>query len=194
MASLFFPPPTRLLSAAPPKYKAAAAAAASAGEDAPAPGSDEYLCVFCEHTLLYGNSASRRRKLVSKRKKMLARKQRARERASGVANGTKTFAAGNGGPSKHIRKIDQDDEDDDYDGDDWECDDEILPNGQCRCVSPMSPLPASVSTARADRPSSSFLLRAGAAPSGGPTSSTASTRRTRRCVALPCRCQHPAPA
>jgi hypothetical protein len=148
MASLFFPPPTRFLTAVPAKLKASSAAAAAAaaavppaqpgaGDDAaagPAPGTDEYMCVFCEYTLLYGDSPSARRKLVSKRKKLLARKERARVRASGVANGTKTFASGTGGGSKQIRKTEQDDEDAYEGGEDWECDDEILPNGQCRCV------------------------------------------------------------
>lgn len=137
MASIYFPPPTRFLTATPAKLKASAAAAPpvqpAAGEDAsPAPGTDEYMCVFCEYTLLYGDSPAARRKLVSKRKKLLARKERARERASGVANGTKTFASGTGGGSKQIRKPEQDDEDAYEGGEDWECDDEILSNGQCR--------------------------------------------------------------
>lgn len=132
MASLFFPPPTRFLSALPSKLKTSPSANANANANAaddPQPGSDEYLCVLCEYRLFYGSTEVRKR-MVSKRKRMIARKQRAQERATGVANGTKPFG------TKGSRRVGRTGRDEDgYEGEDWECDDEVMEDGSCRCVS-----------------------------------------------------------
>lgn len=129
MASLFFPPPTRFLSALPPKLKTSASASANANAaDDPQPGSDEYLCVLCEYRLFYGSDEVRKR-MVSKRKRMIARKQRAQERATGVANGTKPFG------TKGSRRVGRTGRDEDgFEGEDWECDDEVMEDGSCRCA------------------------------------------------------------
>lgn len=84
LANLLFPPPIRFLSAQPARYRSSNAT--PPGPDDPT--SEDYVCCFCDYELFYGSSAQSK-KAVEKRKKMLARRRRAKERASGVANGSK---------------------------------------------------------------------------------------------------------
>lgn len=144
IANLLFPPPTRFLSAQPRRSRSS-----NAQPHADDPPSDEYLCVFCSYDLFYGTSDAKR-KIVEKRKKTLARRRRAKERASGVANGTakaakKTKGAGGKKANMRSRGVGDDGVDDDEyrpegncagvgseDGDEPDCDEEDAGGGECR--------------------------------------------------------------
>lgn len=52
---------------------------------------DEWICPFCEYKLFYGDDQARRL-AVKNRKKILARRRQARERAAAAANGRKSIA------------------------------------------------------------------------------------------------------
>ena len=144
IANLLFPPPTRFLSAQPRRGR-------SANQPHPDdPPSEEYLCVFCSYDLFYGTTDAKR-KVIEKRKKMLARRRRAKERASGVANGTGTAKttkkAKGAGKKANMRSRGVGDDgvdDDDYrpegnstgvqpeeEDEEWDCD-ETGEDGKCR--------------------------------------------------------------
>ncbi|CDZ98311.1 trna guanine-n1-methyltransferase [Phaffia rhodozyma] len=107
MSSLLFPTSSRFLAAKPNRYRSSAYMTDEAA-------SEEYICIFCDYSLFYGSTEASK-KAVAKRKKTLARRRRAKERASGVANGL---------AKKSVERVHDDDEDD------WDCDEELLPNGQ----------------------------------------------------------------
>ena len=141
ISNLLFPPPTRFLSAQPRRYR-------SSQPSADEPPSEEYLCVYCDYDLFYGTNDAKR-KVVEKRKKTLARRRRAKERASGVANGTskaakKTKAAGGKKANMRSRGVGDDGVDDDEyrpegnaasvgseEAEEWDCDEEGVDGAKC---------------------------------------------------------------
>ncbi|KAH6889007.1 hypothetical protein BKA70DRAFT_883895 [Coprinopsis sp. MPI-PUGE-AT-0042] len=97
--TLLGPPPLRFLSAdlPPPRgskskkgsnVNGSVTASASVGSITGGAG-DEWICLFCEYDLFYGDDALFRRG-VKNRKKVLKRRRRARERAAAAASGVKT--------------------------------------------------------------------------------------------------------
>jgi len=86
-----WPPPVRFLSAQiPPRRKSKKSGSAKAPPLVQSTNpADEWICAFCEYDLFYGDDASYRR-AVRSRKKILKRRRRARERAAAAASGTST--------------------------------------------------------------------------------------------------------
>jgi hypothetical protein len=114
------------------------------------------LCVYCDYDLFYGTNEAKK-KVIEKRKKTLARRRRAKERASGVANGTAKAAkkttpkTAGGGKRANMRSrgvgddgVDDEVEDDEYrpegtatgvpvgEEDEWDCEEEGVGGEKCQ--------------------------------------------------------------
>jgi hypothetical protein len=84
---------------------------------------EEWICLFCEYSLFYGEEAEYRR-AIRNRKKILKRRRRARERAAAAASGV-SAAMKNIAPVPEKARVEED-EDEEYDGQDY---DSVLPTG-----------------------------------------------------------------
>ncbi|KAE9390447.1 hypothetical protein BT96DRAFT_959787 [Gymnopus androsaceus JB14] len=77
---------------------------------------DEWVCVFCEYELFFGDDGEYR-KAVRRRKSVLKRRRRARERAAAAASGTKAKFPSSTSTQATAKKTRQEDEEEDGDDD-----------------------------------------------------------------------------